>query len=722
MNPALEPFINLARSVRTVEEAEKLLFDTIEPTESIRKALDFAKRAHEGQFRKSGEPYVIHPILVGAITATISSDETMVVTALLHDVVEDTPYTIDDIRERFGEDVAWLVEGLTKIVEIRESELVPSSSDEKLVTSALSFRKMLICSIEDVRVLVIKLCDRLHNMLTLDALPPEKRHRIAEETLVVYAPIAHRLGIAALKNKLEDLSFYYLFPKEYAKIDEYISSHAQDFQIKLNDFISKVKTLMVHNGFKKDSFEVFGRVKHYYSIYLKMQRKGISIDEILDLLAIRILVERPIDCYRSLGTLHLHFKPLIARFKDYVALPKENGYQTLHTTVFDDTSIIEAQIRTFEMHKTAEYGIAAHWKYKLDETSHVNIEWLKNLQYQNESIEEFYELVKNDLYSEDIAVFTPAGDQITLPRGATVLDFAYAVHTQVGERASAALVNKRAASLLTELKNGDLVRIITADEPIYHCTWIDAVKTSRAKSHMRTRCNQRRKEIDRMSAVNILAATFGTSPEETEKWIEEQGLADQIHRVARDVTFYREMVNRFHQTRKERSIIPTFLPRPMRKVRKFTFENFVIHSMEGVSHVEFDYCCHPKRNDPIVAFRFGSKAVVHHKFCEKAYSFIQKGMPMLFVEWSEKRFSRYRILFSLKDEKGALAKLLGFLAKIDVNVISIKLGEGTAQSNYCEMVVESKDADPARLRELLERRFKVIELVSLTDAYKQHNH
>ncbi|BDY13898.1 RelA/SpoT family protein [Hydrogenimonas cancrithermarum] len=718
MHPALEPLLDIIRAVKTVDEAETILFDTIEPTDAIRRALDFAGEAHKEQLRKSGEPYIIHPILVAAITASISEDETMVLAALLHDVVEDTPYTIDDIEERFGEDVAYLVEGLTKIVEIRDSELVPSTSDEKLISSALSFRKMLICSIEDVRVLVIKLCDRLHNMMTLDALPEPKQHRIAEETLVVYAPIAHRLGIAALKNKLEDLSFYYLFPKEYAKIDAYIRSHRQDFQIKLNTFISKVKTLMVHNGFHADSFEIFGRVKHYYSIYLKMQRKGISIDEILDLLAIRILVPEPIDCYRSLGTLHLNFKPLIARFKDYVALPKENGYQTLHTTVFDDTSIIEAQIRTFEMHKTAEFGIAAHWKYKLGE-SLINIEWLKNLQYQNESIEEFYELVKNDLYSEDISVFTPAGDQITLPRGATVLDFAYAVHTQVGERASAALVNKQPSSLLSELKNGDLVRIITADHPIYHCTWIDAVKTSRAKSHMRTRCNQRRKEIDRMSAVNILSATLGLPAEKTEAWIEEQGLAEQIYRVARELSFYKEVIHRFLDTKKEKSILSSIFQRPYRRLKRFDFENFVIYSTESVNSVEFDYCCHPKRGDPIVAFKLGNKAVVHHKFCEKAYTLIQKRTPMLFVEWSENRMQRYRLLVTLKDEKGALAKLLAYLAKIDSNIISIKLGDGTSQSNLCEVIFESKEHDQNHLKKIIERHFKVIELVSLTDAYKQ---
>ena len=718
MNPALEPVLDLVKATRTVEGAETLLFDAIEPTEKIRDALRFAEEAHEGQRRKSGEPYVIHPILVAAITAVISGDETMVITALLHDVVEDTPHTIDEIRERFGEDVARLVEGLTKIVEIRESELAPSHSDEKLVTSALTFRKMLLCSIEDVRVLVIKLCDRLHNMLTLDALPPHKQHRIAEETLVVYAPIAHRLGIATLKNQLEDLSFYYLFPKEYAKIDAYISSHSQDFQIRLNEFISKVKTLLVHNGFKKDSFEIFGRVKHYYSIYLKMQRKGISIDEILDLLAIRILVNKPLECYQALGTLHLHFKPLIARFKDYVALPKENGYQTLHTTVFDDTSIIEAQIRTYDMHKMAEFGIAAHWKYKLGETS-VNVDWLKNLQYQNESIEEFYELVKNDLYSEDISVFTPAGDQITLPRGATVLDFAFAVHTQVGERATAALVNKKAASLLTELKNGDLVRIITADEPIYHCTWIDAVKTSRAKSHMRSRCNQRRKEIDRLYGINILAATLNISSEEVEAWAKQQGIEDQLYRIPREITYFKTILKQIVEWRREKSRLPAFLHRPVGRLKRITFENFVLYAAGHIDNVEFDYCCHPKRNDPIVAFKQGSHVIVHHKFCEKAYALMQKGTPMVFVEWSDNTLQRYRLLVTLKDEKGALASLLSFLAKIDTNIISLRLGDGTTQSNVAEVILESREKDPARLKELLERRHKVIELMSLSDAYKQ---
>jgi GTP pyrophosphokinase len=311
----------------------------------------------------------------------------MVIAALLHDVVEDTHIGIDQIEQDYGSDVAHLVEGLTKIDTIRDAQLIPSNSDEKLVVSALSFRKMLVASIEDVRVLVVKLCDRLHNMLTLSALTPAKQHRIAEETLVVYAPIDSRLGISFLKNLLEDLSFQYLFNEEKQAIDMYMEENFRSINARLSDFCEKLTKMLLENGFNEDDFEILSRVKHHYSIYLKMQRKGISIDEILDLLAVRILVKKPIDCYRVLGLVHLNFQPLSSRFKDYIAIPKENGYQTLHTSVFDSTAIFEVQIRTYEMHKTAELGVAAHWKYKSGGNNPISLDWLHNLQYQNESVD-----------------------------------------------------------------------------------------------------------------------------------------------------------------------------------------------------------------------------------------------------------------------------------------------------------------------------------------------
>ena len=393
--------------IKDVDSAIELLFSLIQKNDLLQKGLDLCISQHQGQFRKSGEPYCIHPILVACIVAFLGEEQDMVISALLHDVVEDTDYTLYQIEENFGKDVAKIIEGLTKIVSIRESKLISSSdkSSQKLHSSALSFRKMLLISIEDVRVLVVKLCDRLHNMATLEALRPDKQKRIAEETLVVYAPIAHRLGISSVKKILEDFSFKYILPDEYEKIDSYINDHKEQLDATLKKFTVKINSLLLNNGFNKDDFQIQTRLKHYYSIYLKMQRKGISIQEVLDLLAIRIILNDVMDCYKVLGLIHTNFNPLISRFKDYIAIPKQNRYQTIHTTVFDESMIIEAQIRTFDMHKVSEYGIAAHWKYKEDGVLNPNLEWMNDIKMQDsdtENPEELYEYAKESLYSEDV--------------------------------------------------------------------------------------------------------------------------------------------------------------------------------------------------------------------------------------------------------------------------------------------------------------------------------
>ena len=484
-------------NIRTIKEASDILYKSAPKNQKIQEAIDFATKAHAGQFRKSGEPYVVHPILVASIVAFLGGDETMIIASILHDTVEDTQTNIQDINNLFGQDIANLVDGLTKIDRIREENLIPSSkTDEKLIKSALTFQKILIASIKDIRILVIKLCDRVHNMCTLEALPPHKQKRIAEETLVVYAPIAHRLGISKIKNILEDKSFFYIFPQEYQKIETYLQEHKESLKLKINSFVSKVVDILQKNGFKKDDLLIQSRIKHHYSIYSKMQKKGVNIDEILDLLAIRIITQDIIDCYKILGLLHTHFRPLIVRFKDYIALPKDNGYQTIHTTLFDKSYVFEVQIRTKSMHYTAEFGVAAHWKYKEGGLS-PKLEWLQAIQHSGENIEYFYELAKNDLFSEEIVVYSPKGDVFTLPQGATALDFAYAIHTQVGSCAIEAYINKEKRPLLTKLKSGDLVKIITSDKEIIRCTWIEAVKTSRAKHHIRLSCTHKIKEIDK---------------------------------------------------------------------------------------------------------------------------------------------------------------------------------------------------------------------------------
>lgn len=711
--------IEKVTGINDVEDAIAYLYKHIHPSDAIKHAIAFSQQAHQNQFRKSGEPYIVHPVLVASIVANIAGDEAMVIAALLHDVIEDTHITIDEVARDYGSDVAHLVEGLTKIDTIRDAQLIPSNSDERLVVSALSFRKMLIASIEDVRVLVVKLCDRLHNMLTLGALAPAKQHRIAEETLVVYAPIAHRLGISFLKNLLEDLSFQYLFTEEKLAIDLYMEENFRSINARLNDFCEKLTKMMLENGFCQEDFEILSRVKHHYSIYLKMQRKGISIDEILDLLAVRILVKKPIDCYRVFGLVHLNFQPLSSRFKDYIAIPKENGYQTLHTSVFDSTAIFEVQIRTYEMHATAELGVAAHWKYKSGGNNPISLDWLHNLQYQNESVEAFYELIKNDLFSEDISVFSPKGKPFTLPRGAVALDFAYAVHTEIGDSAEGCLINKEKASLLSELHNGDIVKITTASKKINRCSWIDAVKTSRAKASMRANCNQRIRAIDSETGANILTTIFNMDPVRIEELFVQTHLEEQRHRIPSELDLLKETVNRFTQEMGENNRISAFLSRNRFRLKPYVFASLEIYANSSVGDAVFDYCCHPKTGDEIVAFLQEGKAHIHHKMCKNAAGMIDRREPMVFVRWRAQHYFRYHLIISMQSAQGSLADLLTYMAKMGADINSIELGkEKSEHTQYCEMEFQTLEADINRLRSKLEKKGKIIQFFRTDDAYR----
>lgn len=718
----MEELVEIVKECKSSDGAVELLYKYIKPTPNIEKAVAFTISKHQGQFRKSGEAYVVHPLLVCVFVAYLGGDESMIVAGLLHDVVEDTSCSAEEIRAMFGEEVGHLVDGLTKIVEIRDVELIPSYSNDKLVASALTFRKMLIASIRDVRVLVVKLCDRLHNMLTLSALDAMKQKRIAEETLVVYAPIAHRLGISSIKNLLEDLSFCYVMPNEYHKIDTYIKEHGQQLQLRLNHFISKIKNHMIKEGFIENDFTIQKRVKHYYSIYLKMQRKGVSIEEVLDLLAIRIIVRTPIDCYRALGIVHQYFRPLISRFKDYIAIPKENGYQTIHTTVFDDKSIIESQIRTYDMNRTAEYGVAAHWKYKSGGLN-PKLDWLNDLNTQNEeidNIEDFYAIAKDNLYSEDIAVFSPKGDIFTLPRSATVLDFAYEVHTEVGMYADEAYVNKQKVPLLTELKNGDIVRIVTSKEPKYRCTWVNSVKTGKAKTTIQFHCRQKIKEINHKVALKILSHVFSVAQTKVESWVEQEHALKKIFKVATDSIYLQDIANTLKLYALQDTLLFPLLKKDRYRIKKQKFENIVIYSNHNVSNVYFDYCCHPKRGDDIVGFKKGNDVFVHHKLCERAASLMEQDEPMVFVKWTREAPDRYKLIVSLDNKKGSLASFLAYLAKMQINLVTIELGksEEEGHADYFEMILELPDKNISAVRENLKGKYRVIELVSVNDAYK----
>ena len=709
--------IDKIKHLRDVDSASSYLFSQIPSTDILQEALDFSIEAHKEQFRKSGEPYIVHPILVASIVASLTNDESMAISALLHDVVEDTDIPILEIEEKFGADVAHLVSGLTKIDVIRDSELVPSNSDEKLVVSALSFRKMLLASIEDVRVLVVKLCDRLHNMLTLEALPPHKQKRIAEETLVVYAPIAHRLGISFLKNILEDLSFGYLFAEEKHHIDNYLDTNYHAIEMKLGEFKESVSKILLQSGFCEDDFEVLSRIKHRYSIYLKMQRKGVSIDEVLDLFAVRILTKEPIKCYDALGLVHLNFRPLASRFKDYIAVAKDNGYQTIHTTVFHKTAIFEVQIRTYEMHKTAELGVAAHWKYKSG-GNNIKLDWLDNLQYQNESVEDFYALIKNDLYSEDISVFSPKGDAFTLPRGAVALDFAYAVHSEVGNKATGALINKTKSSLLTELNNGDIVKIFAGDTVETRCSWLDAVKTSKAKTNMKLNCNARLREINAKSAISIVASAMNLNYSRVAEWFKKNN-CDSLSNLPNDIEHFKNVIHKYVSDIGNNNRFKAFISRHRFKLKKYEFAGLEVYATSSVNDVVFDYCCHPKPGDEVMAFLEKGKAHVHHKMCSNAAKKLDAGEPMVFVKWTQENLYRYKLIASLHNEKGALAEFLTYLVKLDIDILSIELGkEYSDYIQYCELVFTTKEADINRLRAKIESKIKVIHLVRTDDAYK----
>ena len=719
---SLEELIDRVCACHTLEDAKDILYSVAKPTGILLKAVDYCISSHDGQTRKSGEPYSIHPILVTSFVAHMGGDESMLIAALLHDVVEDTECDEEQLTFDFGKDVCSLVNGLTKIVAIRKDELVSSSSKEKLTASAMSFRKMLLASIEDVRVLFIKLCDRLHNMLTLDALRPDKQKRIAEETLVVYAPIAHRLGISAIKNILEDLAFKYVMPEEYAKIDDFINDAKQQLQLKINEFSQKVSEQLLANGFSEDSFEIQKRIKHYYSIYLKMQRKGISLEEILDLLAVRIIVPDELDCYLVLGILHTNFNPLIARFKDYIALPKQNGYRTLHTTLFDDQSIIEAQIRTFNMHKTAEYGLAAHWKYKHSGAVAVKTDWLKDISQIDEhekTPEDLYEFAKDSLYVEDIAVYSPTGRIFTLPRGATALDYAYEIHSEVGLHASEAYINKIKVPLLTELKNGDIVRIITGDEPKLRCSWLNSVKTGKARVTIRNYCRQKLREINEKVARKIISAIFSRPVDVIESWILSENLSKKIFKVSTDSAFLQDVVNALKKYGKDKILGIGGLGKKY-EIKKQKCDNIVIYSNYKITSAEFDYCCNPKRGDDIMGFRHGHRAVVHHKLCERASKLLENGEEMIFVRWTKVAPDRYKIILSLENKRGSLAEFLTDLAKLKIDLVTINLADGGEEDSaeYFELVVQIvENVDSQKAMESLKNKYKIVEFSSLADAY-----
>jgi len=468
----------------------------------IRRAYDYSARMHVGQLRKSGEPYVIHPLNVALIITQFKLDQASIVTGLLHDVVEDTGVSLEEIQGLFGAEVARLVDGVTKV-----SKITFSSREEK---QAENFRKMIIAMAHDIRVVLIKLADRLHNMRTLGHLEPRQREEIARETIDIYAPIAHRLGIYWVKSELEDFSFRYLNPAAYAALKAQVAKTRAEREDYIKSVIAILQERLADAGVKG---EVTGRPKHFFSIHHKMQEQELAFDQIYDLVAFRIIVGTVRECYEALGVVHASWKPVPGRFKDYIALPKVNMYQSLHTTVIGPRGQrIEVQIRTREMHAVAEQGIAAHWGYKESGSSAQmrdaeRFAWLRRLIESQQNLkdpQEFLSTVKEDLFAEEVFVFTPKGDVLDFPPGATVIDFAYRIHSQVGNHLSGARVNGRMVPLRYKLQSGDTVEVITSERQTPGKDWANHVVTVRAKSRIRQWLRQQQAERSKEVAISLL--------------------------------------------------------------------------------------------------------------------------------------------------------------------------------------------------------------------------
>ncbi|MET0406134.1 MAG: bifunctional (p)ppGpp synthetase/guanosine-3',5'-bis(diphosphate) 3'-pyrophosphohydrolase [Cystobacter sp.] len=461
----------------------------------IKKAYVYSAKVHQGQLRKSGEPYLIHPLEVAGLLAELKLDEASIVTGLLHDTIEDTLATAEELTELFGPEVAQLVDGVTKLSKFSASATL--SQEEK---QAENFRKMIIAMAQDIRVILVKLADRTHNMRTLDHMSEEKQRRIAQETLDIYAPLANRLGISWVKTELEDLSFRYVKPQDYFALQDKIGRRKKEREKYIDDVSTLINTKLAERGLKG---EVSGRFKHVYSIYKKMKSQGIEFEQIHDVIAFRIITNSMPACYEALGLVHQLWKPVPGRFKDFIAIPKPNMYQSLHTTVVGPLGErIEVQIRTPDMHKVAEEGIAAHWAYKEGKALSVSKDdekfaWLRQLMEWQQDLKdpkEFLETVKVDLFTDEVFVFTPRGDVKSLPRGATPVDFAYAIHSDVGGRCVGSKVNGKIVPLRYKLKNGDTVEVLTSPQAHPSKDWLTFVKTSRAQQRIRAFIKQQQRE------------------------------------------------------------------------------------------------------------------------------------------------------------------------------------------------------------------------------------
>ncbi|MEO7206447.1 MAG: bifunctional (p)ppGpp synthetase/guanosine-3',5'-bis(diphosphate) 3'-pyrophosphohydrolase [Steroidobacteraceae bacterium] len=659
--------------------------------ERVREAYDFGAEKHQGQKRVSGEPYITHPVAVADILADLRLDADTLVAAILHDVIEDTPTAKAEIASIFGQVVAELVDGVSKLDQIQFKNRQEAQAE--------SFRKMLLAMVRDIRVIMVKLADRMHNMRTLGVMPPAKRRRSARETLEIYAPIAERLGLYAVKLELEDLGFRALYPYRY-KVLERELKRARGNQ---KEFIAKIAETF-KAALKKAAIEsaLEGREKHLYSIYKKMQNKKISINEMVDVYGFRIIVESADICYRVLGLVHSVYKPMPGRFKDYIAIPRVNGYQSLHTTLFGPNGVpIEVQIRSEQMHRVAESGIAAHWKYKSGGDTFGGVEhdrareWLASLVQIQEggSSEEFLESVKVDLFPDKVYVFTPKGKILRLPTGATTVDFAYAIHTDVGNRCVAAKVDRRLVPLRTPLRNGQTVEIITAKGAKPNPSWSSFLVTAKARAAIR----QYLKNLKKGDALELGRRLLSLALEEFSLSLKKIPAA-QIDTVVKELNL-RDADELYEKI----GLGERLAPLVARRLQPANGEGDVSHAHAGgplmIAGTEgllvtYARCCFPIPNDPIMAYLSAGRGVmIHRQNCGNLAEYRKQPDKWLSVAWEPTRGRLFssEIQLEINNRVGVLAAVASSIAGTETNIDQVSLEERDVNSSSLKFQVQVGD-------------------------------
>ncbi|MFZ5966033.1 MAG: RelA/SpoT family protein [Bacillota bacterium] len=659
----------------------------------IIKAYNFAENAHEGQVRKSGEKYFVHPVEVAKILAELEMDDSTIVAGLLHDVIEDTKYGFEQIKKEFGEEVALLVEGVTKLTKFNYE-----SKEER---QAESLRKMFLAMAKDIRVIIIKLSDRLHNMRTLKYMNESKKKEKAMETLEIYAPIAHRLGISKMKWELEDLALLYIDPEGYYELVEKVAKKRQEREDYINQVVKQLRESL--DGLQI-FYEISGRPKHFYSIYRKMVYQHKTFEEIFDLTAIRVIVETVKDCYGVLGIVHTLWKPIPGRFKDYIAMPKPNMYQSLHTTVIGPKGEpFEIQIRTAEMHKIAEYGIAAHWKYKEGKNDEAEFEqkltWLRQLLEWERDLKdprEFMESLKVDLFTNEVFVFTPKGDVIDLPAGSTPVDFAYKIHSAVGNRCIGAKVDGRIVPLDYKLKNGNIVEILTSNHSNGPSRdWLKFVKSTQAKNRIRQWFKKERREENADKGKEILEKEIRRSGFEVQALLKPQWLnvfLKQFHfNVVEDlyaaigyggiltnqiIPKLKEMYKQAQKEEKEKTIEnnQAVSPKPNKDKKKTKDTQGV--TVRGIDNilVRFAKCCTPVPGDDIIGYITRGRGVsVHRKDCVNVLNESEGLDRLIEVAWDEGKHISYEtdIQIIASDRKGLLSEITNVLTETKLTVTAV---------------------------------------------------